>query len=191
MLDFLYATGWGAFVMMLFFLIPFLAVFTYVIYRRGFRYRASSGAEHKKLSRLEVVWIAAALAIFSAVNLASIGYMHTVATARAAMSGRDIQQVDVTAFSWAYQISNRTFEAGRPVRFSGKSADTQHGFAVYHPDGRVLFTMMLIPGLKNPTSLIHTFTEPGKYKVRCLEYCGIAHHAMHDELIVVAKDTNG
>jgi cytochrome c oxidase subunit 2 len=62
-----------------------------------------------------------------------------------------------------------------------------HGFAVYHPDGRVLFTMMLIPGMK-PASLVHTFTEAGEYKVRCLEYCGIAHHAMQDRLVVVNRN---
>lgn len=62
-----------------------------------------------------------------------------------------------------------------------------HSFAVYHPNGRVLFTMMLMPGLSKPTSLIHTFSEPGKYKVRCLEYCGIAHHGMRDELTVVQR----
>ena len=92
----------------------------------------------------------------------------------------------MTAQSWSYDISNREFEVGRPVRFSVKSADTVHGFAVYHPDGRVLFTIMLIPGV-GPSSLIYTFTEPGSYKVRCLEYCGTAHHVMQDHLVVTAR----
>ena len=83
-------------------------------------------------------------------------------------------------------MSTREVEAGRPVRFSGRSSDTMHGFAVYHPNGRLLFTMMLMPGLSKPTSLIHTFEDPGTYKVRCLEYCGIAHHGMRDEITVVA-----
>jgi cytochrome c oxidase subunit 2 len=46
---------------------------------------------------------------------------------------------------------------------------------------------MLIPGMA-PSSLIHTFTEPGTYTVRCLEYCGIAHHAMRDHLIVASSE---
>jgi cytochrome c oxidase subunit 2 len=190
MLDFLF-TGWGAFAMTLFLLVPFLLVFVYVIYRKSVADSAPSGMERKQMSRLEGIWITVVLVIFVGVNLASISYMPIVATARAASAStsQNIQQVDFSARSWAYEISERNLEMGRPVRFSGRSTDTMHGFAVYHPDGRVLFTMMLMPGLKGPTSLIHTFNEPGKYKVRCLEYCGIAHHLMQDELIV-AKSGN-
>ena len=65
------------------------------------------------------------------------------------------------------------------------ASDTQHGFAVYHPDGRVLFTMLMMPGTTKPTSVVYTFKDPGKYTVRCLEYCGVAHHRMQDELTVV------
>jgi cytochrome c oxidase subunit 2 len=61
-----------------------------------------------------------------------------------------------------------------------------HSFAIYSPDGDVLFTMMLMPGLKGPTSIVYTFDKPGTYTVRCLEYCGINHHNMRDQLIVVA-----
>jgi cytochrome c oxidase subunit 2 len=114
--------------------------------------------------------------------------MPTVSTVRAAASGQAITEVDVTAESWAYDISEQTIEVGRPIRFSGKSTDTMHSFAVYHPEGKVLFTMMLIPGMDTPTSLIHTFTEPGTYTVRCLEYCGLMHHEMRDELVVVERN---
>ncbi len=184
MLDFLYETGWGAFTVMLLFQVPFLIVFLYVVYRKAFAAPEPSGTKHRKLARLEGLWITAVVVLFILVNVLSIGYMPTVATAQTAKTEQDIQQVDVTARSWSYEISDREFEVGRPVRFSVKSADTMHGFAVYHPDGGILFTMMLIPGMEEPTSLIHTFTEPGEYKVRCLEYCGLAHHAMQDRLIV-------
>jgi len=183
MLDFLYQNGWGAFSIMLFFHIPFLIVFFYIVYRKSVTDPGPSGVADRRISRLEGLWIAIVLVLFVAVNVISLKYMPTIATARAATAGHNIQEVDVTAQSWSYQISERQFEVGRPVRFSVKSADTVHGFGVYHPDGRLLFTMMLIPGME-PASIIHTFTEPGKYKVRCLEYCGIAHHVMADELIV-------
>jgi len=136
------------------------------------------------------------------VNVISISYMPTVQTARAAVDEANIQQVNITAGSWFYDIStpllingsNRTVEVG-PVRFSGTSSDTMHSFAIYDPDGDVLFTMMLMPGnplkgmksaLKGPTSIVYTFDKPGTYTVRCLEYCGINHHNMRDQLIVVA-----
>ena len=187
MLDFLY-TGWGAFAMVLFLVIPFLIVFVYVIYQKSVVDSAPSGTNRKEMLRWEGIWITFVVVVFVGVNLASLSYIPTIASAHAASTGKNIQQVDVTAQSWAYNISNRNLEVGRPVRFSGKSADTMHGFAVYHPDGRVLFTMMLMPGLKKPTSLIYTFTEPGKYRVHCLEYCGIGHHMMQDELIVTKSN---
>ena len=187
MLDFLYGSGWGAFAMMLFFQIPFLIVFVYVVYRKAHGHSGPSDTDPKRMSRLEGLWITIVLVLFVGVNVVSLDYMPTFATARAETTEQDIQDVAVTAQSWAYQISDRELEVGRPVRFSVTSADTVHGFAVYHPNGRLLFTQMLIPGMA-PSSLIHTFTEPGTYTVRCLEYCGIAHHAMRDHLIVTSSE---
>ena len=184
MLDLLF-TGWGAFWMTLFMLIPFAIMFFYVIYRKSAVDRGGAQTEPKQFSRVEGYWLTFAFVVFVGVNLASLKYMPLIATAHAATTRTDIQQIDLTATSWSYDMSGREVELGRPVRFSGRSNDTMHGFAVYHPDGRVLFTMMLMPGLSKPTSLIHTFTEAGKYTVRCLEYCGVAHHTMRDELTVV------
>lgn len=189
MLDFLFS-GWGAFWMTLFMLVPFAAVFAYVIRRKSVVDPTPEATARAKISRFEVGWLALVLVVFVGVNLASLNYMPTLATAHAATTRTDIQNVDLSARSWAYEMSSRRVEAGRPVRFSGRSNDTMHGFAVYHPDGRMLFTMMLMPGLAKPTSLIYTFKDAGTYKVRCLEYCGVAHHAMHDEIVVVAGATS-
>ncbi|MBE7417856.1 MAG: hypothetical protein HS128_08865 [Ideonella sp.] len=184
MLDFLFS-GWGAFWMTLFMLLPFAAVFYYIVRRKSVVDPSPAAAARAQISRVEVGWIGLVLLVFVGVNLASLKYMPTLRTAHA-NTRTDIQNVDLTATSWAFDISSRRVEAGRPVRFSGRSNDTMHGFAIYHPDGRMLFTMMLMPGLTKPTSLIHTFDEAGTYKVRCLEYCGIAHHTMRDEIVVVA-----
>jgi len=187
MLDFLF-TGWGAFWMTLFMLVPFAFMFFYVIHRKSVVDSGPSGSPDKKMSRLEGIWLTVVFVVFVGVNLASLKFMPTIASAHAATTRTDIQNIDLSAKSWAYELSSREIEAGRPVRFSGRSTDTMHGFAVYHPDGRMLFTMMLMPGLSKPTSLVHTFKEPGKYKVRCLEYCGVAHHAMQDELTIVKSN---
>ena len=187
MFDFLYQSGWGAFVAMLFFQLPFLVVFLYVVYRKAFTDPSPSDIDDKRISRLDVLWLTVTIVLFTGVNLASVGYMPTILTAEATSSEIDIQDIDVTAQSWSYAISERQPLVGRPVRFLVKSADTVHGFAVYHPDGRILFTLMMIPGMQE-SSIIHTFTEPGEYKVRCLEYCGVAHHLMQDKLIVATSD---
>ncbi len=187
MLDMLF-TGWGAFWMTLFMLVPFAAIFFYVVYRKSVTDSGPGTTPPATMSRIEGIWLTAVFVIFVGVNLGSLKYMPTIKAAHAAASNQPLHEVDVSATSWAFDISNRQIEAGSTVRFSGRSKDTMHGFAVYHPDGRMLFTMMLMPGLKNPTTLVHTFKEPGKYKVRCLEYCGIAHHAMQDELIIAKNN---
>ena len=187
MLNFIYQTGWGAFTVMLLFQIPFALVFLYLIYRKAFVNPKPSGTEQKKIARAEGVWLTAVIVLFLVVNIASIQFMPTITASQAAITDPNLQEVEVKAASWYFEFSDHELEVGRPVRFSAKSADTMHGFAVYHPDGTLLFTLMLLPGLEKPASIIHTFTEPGTYKVRCLEYCGIAHHAMRSELLVVAN----
>jgi cytochrome c oxidase subunit 2 len=185
MIDYLYSSGWGAFVIMLFFQIPFFIVFIRLIYKKTVLDSKPSDTEQKVYTKYEIMWLSTVVVLFLAVNFVSISYMPTVITAQATATKIPIKEVDVSAQSWAYEISDRTLEVGQPVRFSAKSVDTVHGFAVYHPDNRLLFTMMLIPGRKTAASIIHTFTEPGTYKVRCLEFCGIVHHDMQDVLTVV------
>ncbi len=188
MSEFFFSSGWGAFTLMLLMAIPFAIVFGTVVYRKGFVESGASGTPRKKLSRLETGWLTLAGAVFVMVNGFSLGYFPMIstasATAKAAQDGQAIQDIDVLARSWSYEISDRELEVGKPVRFSAKSADTMHSFSVYHPDGRVLFTMQLVPGLTRAASQVYTFKEPGVYTVRCLEYCGLVHHGMRDQLVV-------
>ncbi len=181
MLDFIYQSGWGAFTILLLFQLPFLAVFLYVVFTK----RSASGVDDATINRMKGGWLTLVIALFLVVNLASIRFIPAISTAKAANSDIAAVDVDVAAQSWSYDMSAQEFVAGTAVRFNAKSLDTVHGFAVYHPDGRVLFTMMLVPGVAT-SSLIYTFKDAGTYKVRCLEYCGMAHHEMSDEIIVTA-----
>jgi cytochrome c oxidase subunit 2 len=189
MLDFLFS-GWGGFWVTMGMLLPFAGMFWYVIHRKSVVDSGPGTTPPATLSRLEGYWLTAVFVIFVGLNLASLKYMPIIATARAATGGLPVQEVQFTATSWSYEISKREVEAGKPVRFAGRSKDTMHGFGVYHPDGRhaVHDDADARPEAK-PPSLVHTFREPGKYKVRCLEYCGVAHHAMKDELVVVASNS--
>lgn len=187
MLESFYLTGWGAFGMLLFMLLPFAFVFLYVVFKKTYVDSSPSKADRSKFVRVERMWIGFAAVVFIVVNVASLEYMPSVYTAKALASGEKITEVSFTAESWSYDLPETKIEVGRPIRFSGKSNDTMHGFALYHPKGKVLFTMMLMPGLENPTSIIYTFKDPGTYIVRCLEYCGLAHHEMRDEIVVVAS----
>ncbi len=188
MLDFLYGSGWGAFTILLLFQVPFLLVFLYVVFWKAYFDPNPSGTDERTAARLKGTWLTVVIALFLIVNIASIQYIPAITTANAAASGKDIIDVDVAAVSWSFDISQQEFETGQSVRFTAESTDTVHGFAIYHPSGGVVFTMMLVPGV-GPSSLIHTFDEPGTYKVRCLEYCGMAHQEMSDEIIVTEKQS--
>lgn len=92
--------------------------------------------------------------------------------------------VDVAAIQWAWILSRNEFPVGRTVEFHVTSQDVNHGFAIYDDQLRVVTQTQAMPGYTNV--LRHTFAEPGTYRVLCLEYCGIAHHAMLADLTVVA-----
>jgi cytochrome c oxidase subunit 2 len=64
----------------------------------------------------------------------------------------------------------------RPVIFDVTSKDVNHGFGIYGPNGAIVSQVQAMPGYINHLPL--TFTIPGHYLVRCLEYCGIAHSGM-------------
>jgi cytochrome c oxidase subunit 2 len=60
-----------------------------------------------------------------------------------------------------------------------------HGFALYDPEFRVVAETQAMPGYTNV--LRYTFREPGTYQVLCLEYCGVAHHAMMAQIKVTDR----
>ncbi len=94
------------------------------------------------------------------------------------------QVVDVVGRQWSWQITPNTVRAGSPVEFRVTSDDVNHGFAIYAPDGRIATQTQAMPGFTN--KMVHTFTQPGTYKVMCLEYCGVGHVPMTSEIKVVA-----
>ncbi len=74
MLDFLYQDSWGAFSVMLFFQIPFLVVFLYIVYRKSFVEPEPSATDQRKLSRLDGLWIAVVVILFVGFNFLSLGH---------------------------------------------------------------------------------------------------------------------
>lgn len=68
------------------------------------------------------------------------------------------------------------------VEFDVTSQDVNHNFAIYNTSGHLLVQAQAMPNYTN--RLFYRFDVPGKYYVICLEYCGIAHHAMNTEFDV-------
>lgn len=99
------------------------------------------------------------------------------------------QTVDVVGQQWAWSLSTAHLAAGTPVEFRVTSSDVNHSFAIYDPQGHIVIQTQAMPGYTN--KLLYTFREPGTYMVRCLEYCGVAHHVMQTRFEVTAAATGG
>jgi cytochrome c oxidase subunit 2 len=53
---------------------------------------------------------------------------------------------------------------------------------VYDPEGTMVFQTQAMPGYVNQVR--YTFTKAGKYRVLCMEYCGLVHHDMISDIEV-------
>ena len=99
------------------------------------------------------------------------------------VAGADVIDVNVEAFQFGFDIEQREFKVGDTVKFNVTTDDVTHGFGLYQPNMDMIAQTQAMPEYTN--SIYVTFEEPGLYKVLCLEYCGLAHHQMADEITVV------
>ena len=92
--------------------------------------------------------------------------------------------VQATGHQWAWTLEPSTVRAGQRVEIRVTGADVNHGLGVYDPNDRLVTQTQAMPGFTNV--IRHTFTTPGTYRIRCLEYCGLGHHTMISQLTVTA-----
>lgn len=95
--------------------------------------------------------------------------------------------IKAIGYQWYWEIDTLTVPAGQPVAFHVTSADVNHGFGIYDGNMRIIAQTQAMPEYTNV--LHHTFTKPGVYKVLCLEYCGLSHHAMAAEITVTPAES--
>jgi cytochrome c oxidase subunit II len=77
---------------------------------------------------------------------------------------------------------NLVLPVGKTVEFDVTSKDVNHNFAIYNSAGELIAQVQAMPDYTN--RLFYTFKAAGHYYVLCLEYCGVAHHAMNIEFDV-------
>jgi cytochrome c oxidase subunit 2 len=75
--------------------------------------------------------------------------------------------------------------AGATIEFRVTSLDVNHNFAIYNENGLLVGQTQAMPGYVNRLRL--RFDKPGRYDVLCLEFCGLAHHAMRTAFTVTAQ----
>jgi cytochrome c oxidase subunit 2 len=91
-------------------------------------------------------------------------------------------RVNAVSEQWSWSIDRTLLPLNKPVVFYVTSRDVNHGFGLYDSGRRLLTQVQAMPGYVNKVHYI--FTEPGQYRVLCLEYCGLIHHDMTAELTV-------
>jgi cytochrome c oxidase subunit 2 len=120
--------------------------------------------------RIRPVWLTL-LAVLLAGGV--IGSMFFLPYSRGADVGAEIRVVG-GQFYWS--MSPARVPAGTKVDFAVTSADVNHGFGIYDPDGHLLGSVQAMPGYTNHLDL--RLDEPGPYLIACLEFCGFGHHEM-------------
>jgi cytochrome c oxidase subunit 2 len=149
-----------------------------VVARSTRRRRSDEGVDTYRHN--ETAWMGIVIGLLAALLLATIFFIPYDDEA----SGQGAQVVDVTAAQFAWQFQPRRVRAGVPVEFRMRSRDVSHGFGIYDEHDNLKKQAQVIPG--ETQTLVYTFEEPGTYRILCLEFCGISHHAMIAQLEVTA-----
>jgi cytochrome c oxidase subunit 2 len=98
-------------------------------------------------------------------------------------AGRTVVKVTGGQFFWSL-VPDRV-PAGARIRFDVTSIDVNHGFGLYDPHGHLIGSVQAMPGYHNKLDL--TLTNPGVYRIRCLELCGLNHATMEGSFTVVPR----
>jgi len=146
---------------------------------RGAGSRDDGAALARSAPRLRAWLFAAAVLVFVPVTAISLGRTPYGASADGALV------IDAVGHQWYWELSHTSVPAGETVVFRVRSADVNHGFAVYDPELRVVGQTQAMPGYENLLAL--RFDAPGTYRVLCLEYCGSVHHGMQAAFEVVGE----
>jgi cytochrome c oxidase subunit 2 len=98
-------------------------------------------------------------------------------------AGRTVVKVTGGQFFWSL-LPDRV-PAGARIRFDVTSIDVNHGFGLYDPHGHLIGSVQAMPGYHNKLDL--TLANPGVYRIRCLELCGLNHATMEGSFTVVPR----
>jgi cytochrome c oxidase subunit 2 len=96
---------------------------------------------------------------------------------------RTVVRVTAGQFFWSFVPAS--VPAGTRVRFDVTSVDVNHGLGLFDPGGHLIGSVQAMPGYHNLLDL--TLERPGRYAVRCFEYCGIGHAVMEGSFAVAAR----
>jgi cytochrome c oxidase subunit 2 len=129
--------------------------------------------------RIRPFWLALLTVILTGGVLTSMFFLPYSSGAHVAA------EIKVVGGQFYWSISPPKVPAGGEVDFAVTSADVNHGFGVYDPEGHLLGSVQAMPGYTNHLDL--RLDDPGSYLISCMEFCGLGHHQMARRIDVVAR----
>jgi cytochrome c oxidase subunit II len=153
--------------------------------------RRTAHADHRKLARRENIWFVVVVALLLTLLLSTIWltpYGDEDASTAVAAGGAvaaaapQRQVVEIGSRQFAWEVNPREVQAGTPLEFRITADDVNHGFGLYDPDDKLVFQVQAVPGKVQKE--FDTLTKPGRYRIICLEFCGVGHHVMLGQLTV-------
>ncbi len=142
---------------------------------RSSKAKVEYSAITEKISKLRRRLFYLILAGITMVFLISIVYL-PYEPIKTTFAGAPQTTVKVIGSMFIWNLSRTHVPSGIPVEFDVTSIDVNHGFALYTPDGVLFAQVQAMPGYVN--KLVVVFSKPGRYTIRCLEYCGTDHFTM-------------
>lgn len=167
-----------AWVVSLFCMVAIAFVFVFVVLKSGQREQYEPiVTKWYRIRKVYGLSLFILIAIVSVFTLRNLPYNQPV-------YGKGIEPiiVDVEAFQFGFDISQREFNVGDSVEFHVTTADVTHGFGIYDEAMNLIAQTQAMPDYTNTVYI--TFTKSGTYEILCLEYCGLAHHIMVDRVVV-------
>ena len=138
----------------------------------------SKEIDSEKIAHREKAWLVVVAVLLVALLFGTIFF---TPYGESAPPGSQVVRVEAQQF--AFVLDTREIKAGEPVEFRLHATDVNHGFGVYTEDDEFILQAQVVPDYE--TTVVHTFDEPGTYKILCLEYCGLDHHKMVGRFEVV------
>lgn len=127
--------------------------------------------DSEKIAHREKAWLVVVALLLVALLFGTIFF---TPYGESAPPGSQVMRVEGRQF--AFILDRSEVRAGEPIEFRLTATDVNHGFGVYTEDDEFVLQAQVVPGYE--TTVVHTFDEPGTYKILCLEYCGLDHHKM-------------
>ena len=93
------------------------------------------------------------------------------------------QHLTVTGRQFAWTVDPARIKAGVKTEIDVRATDVNHGLGIYDTEDRLVKQVNVVPGVKQQFTM--TFDKPGTYRLLCLEFCGLDHHLMANDLEVV------